>query len=186
VQAASIAEAAANEKLRRARRGDDGFNGFSSDNRGDVIGASGAVSAFGAISCKWCKWCKQSKRPQPSAAIRRIVKPRRPPAAIPCAVVLSLPAARAHHKSKRRARVGAVMKRCRGSPQAPWRKLLSHPAGLPLAVRTRAGKTGSEGIIRLSHLFPSCSCKAPGAARARSAAALHWRCQPRRRRLSSE
>jgi hypothetical protein len=34
VQAASTAEAAANEKLRRARRGDDGFNGFSSNGQG--------------------------------------------------------------------------------------------------------------------------------------------------------
>jgi hypothetical protein len=40
VQAASTAEAAANEKLRRARRGDDGFNEFSSNGADDAIGVA--------------------------------------------------------------------------------------------------------------------------------------------------
>jgi hypothetical protein len=44
VQAASTAEAAANEKLRRARRGDEGFNEFSSNGAGDATGvAAGRV-----------------------------------------------------------------------------------------------------------------------------------------------
>ena len=41
VQAASTAEAAASEKLRRARLGDEGFNEFSSNGAGNAIGVAG-------------------------------------------------------------------------------------------------------------------------------------------------
>jgi hypothetical protein len=40
VHAASTAEAAASEKLRRARRGDEGFNEFSSNGAGDAFGVA--------------------------------------------------------------------------------------------------------------------------------------------------
>jgi hypothetical protein len=41
VQAASTVEAAASEKLRRARLGDVGFNEFSSNGAGNAVGVAG-------------------------------------------------------------------------------------------------------------------------------------------------
>ncbi|MEX3761549.1 hypothetical protein [Paraburkholderia phenoliruptrix] len=79
VQAASTAEAAASEKLRRPKRGDEGFNEFSSNGTGGVTGAAS---------------CRDQAKVE-ATAMSGFMR-----AGGVCAL------ARAHHKAKRRGRAG--------------------------------------------------------------------------------
>src|SRR6201996_7732464 len=124
VQAASTAEAAASEKLRRARLGDEGFNEFSSNGTGNANGvASGRDQADGGTD-----------GPADSRTVSRRMGA---PVALPCAADPSPATARAHHKAKLHARGSTVTKRCRGSPRIPQ----SGARAQRLAVRTRAANT---------------------------------------------